>query len=71
MFSSICTTSSRVGATTNTFVPRRGPGCAASLVRIGSVNAAVLPVPVCAMPMRSLPARIGGMAADWIGVGSV
>ena len=34
---------------------------------MGSVNAAVLPVPVCAMPMRSCPAMIGGMAAVWIG----
>ena len=37
--------------------------------RIGRTNAAVLPVPVCAMPMRSRPARTGGMAAVWIGVG--
>ena len=39
--------------------------------RIGSVNAAVLPVPVWAMPMRSWPARIFGIAAAWMGVGSV
>ncbi len=57
---------------TSSFVPRRGfGGSAASFVRMGSVNAAVLPVPVWAMPMRSCPAMIGGMAADWIGVGSV
>ena len=37
--------------------------------RIGSANAAVLPVPVCAMPQRSRPARIGEMACAWIGVG--
>ena len=36
---------------------------AASFVRIGRTNAAVFPVPVCAMPMRSCPARMGGMAA--------
>ena len=34
---------------------RVGAGAAAS---IGSANAAVLPVPVCAMPIRSRPARI-------------
>jgi len=28
-------------------------------------------VPVWAMPMRSCPAMIGGMAAVWMGVGSV
>ena len=37
--------------------------------RIGSAKAAVLPVPVCAMPQRSRPARIGGIACAWIGVG--
>lgn len=62
----------RVGAITNTRVPRRGlAGCAASFVRMGRVNAAVLPVPVWAMPIRSCPARMGGMAAVWMGVGSV
>ena len=43
----------------------------AKRVSIGRVKAAVLPVPVWAMPMRSWPARIGGMAAAWMGVGSV
>ena len=43
-----------------------GPECGsceygASRSRIGSANAAVLPVPVCAMPQRSRPARIGEM----------
>jgi heme/copper-type cytochrome/quinol oxidase subunit 1 len=32
--------------------------------RIGSVKAAVFPVPVCAMPMRSPPASTSGIAAD-------
>jgi hypothetical protein len=36
---------------------------------IGSANAAVLPVPVCAMPSKSSPASTGGMACDWMGVG--
>ena len=40
-----------------------------SRLRIGSANAAVLPVPVCAMPTRSRPARTSGMASVWIGVG--
>jgi hypothetical protein len=37
---------------------------------MGSANAAVLPVPVCALPMTSLPDRIRGMARNWMGVGS-
>ena len=38
---------------------------------MGSAKAAVLPVPVCAVPIRSLPARTIGKARSWIGVGSV
>ena len=38
---------------------------------IGSVKPAVLPVPVCAAPSRSRPARMTGMACAWIGVGTV
>ena len=37
----------------------------------GSANAAVLPVPVCAPARISRPARTVGIAAAWIGVGSV
>ena len=37
--------------------------------RIGSANAAVLPVPVCARPTTSRPASSGGMVAAWIGEG--
>src|SRR5262245_13922875 len=37
--------------------------------RIGSANAAVLPVPVCARPSRSRPASTWGIARAWIGVG--
>ena len=33
------------------------------------MNAAVLPVPVCAQPIRSRPSRSGGMAFSWMGVG--
>jgi hypothetical protein len=35
----------------------------------GSMNAAVLPVPVWAMPSRSLPSSRAGMACCWMGVG--
>ena len=35
----------------------------------GSTNAAVLPVPVCAMPSRSRPSSTVGIACAWIGVG--
>ena len=38
---------------------------------IGRTKAAVLPVPVWAMPIRSLPIRTDGIAARWIGVGVV
>src|SRR5882724_13234434 len=38
---------------------------------MGSAKAAVFPVPVWAVPIRSLPARIIGKARSWIGVGSV
>ena len=34
----------------------------------GSMNAAVLPVPVWAMPSRSRPVRTVGIAWGWIGV---
>ena len=43
---------------------------AARRCRIGSAKAAVLPVPVWAMPMTSRPASAGGIAAAWIGVGA-
>ena len=38
---------------------------------MGSTNAAVLPVPVGAQPMMSLPARARGIAFSWISVGVV
>ena len=38
---------------------------------IGIAKAAVLPVPVCAQPNRSLPERTGGIAFSWMGVGLV
>ena len=42
-----------------------------SFCSIGSAKPAVLPVPVWAPPMTSLPARMTGMACAWIGVGVV
>jgi hypothetical protein len=33
-------------------------------------DAAVLPVPVAAQPMTSLPASAGGIARAWMGVGT-
>src|SRR5213593_1146906 len=50
-------------------LPRAVPAC--RRCRIGSRNAAVLPVPVDAQPIRSRPARITGIASAWIGVGRV
>ena len=71
MFASIWLASSRVGDSTSTR-QERGLGCASVIERrprIGSEKAAVLPVPVWAMPRRSRPARTWGMAPAWIGVG--
>lgn len=36
---------------------------------MGSRKAMVFPLPVLAMPMRSLPVMMAGIAWDWIGVG--
>ena len=44
-------------------------GLAASWCRIGSAKAAVLPVPVWAMPITSRPAIKIGIVCAWIGVG--
>ena len=52
---------------------RRGslrPGSSLSRCKMGSTKAAVLPVPVWAMPRRSRPASRAGMAWRWMGVGS-
>ena len=60
--------SSRVGVSTS--------ACTAGLSgsaysTIGRPKAAVLPVPVWAWPITSLPSRSGGIACSWIGVGLV
>jgi len=39
-----------------------------SLFKIGRTKAAVLPVPVMAVPIRSRPRKAAGMAASWMGV---
>jgi hypothetical protein len=41
------------------------------LCNIGNKNAAVLPVPVAAQPIKSEPLKMAGIARCWIGVGSV
>ena len=38
--------------------------------RIGSANAAVLPVPVAACASTSRPSSMGGIDSLWMGVGS-
>jgi hypothetical protein len=43
---------------------------AGQAVKMGSRNAAVLPVPVWARPMTSRPSMTGGMASVWMGVGA-
>ena len=43
----------------------------ACLLFIVMTKAAVLPVPVCAHPIMSLPSRMAGIAWDWISVGAV
>ena len=63
--------SSRVGASTRLRGMRALERPADSRSIIGRVKAAVLPVPVWAMPRTSRPARATGMACSWIGVGVV
>src|SRR5580692_244553 len=65
---STCAANSRVGSSTKA---RERGSCSPRSERIGSANAAVLPVPVCALPMTSRPDMIRGMALNWMGVGSV
>src|SRR5690606_38438807 len=60
--------SSRVGARTRAWTART-PGSTAA--RSGSPKAAVLPVPVCATPTTSRPARSSGIASVWMTVGVV
>ena len=59
--------SSRVGNRTSAVVLRDCSRCSISM--IGIRKASVLPVPVCAVPITSLPSRAGEIAAAWMGVG--
>lgn len=47
-----------VGVSTNANTPY---GSCASCCRMGSANAAVFPLPVCAVPITSRPASMAGM----------
>ena len=69
---SIWTASSRVGARTSArqVLGATRPGMSRSWCRIGSAKAAVLPVPVWAMPRMSRPVSCGAIAWAWIGVGT-
>ena len=60
--------SSRVGTTTSVLTTLSSLPSTSSLLSNGGVEAAVLPVPVCAQAIRSLPSRITGMVASCTGV---
>mmetsp|Transcript_72801 Transcript_72801/g.236491 ORF Transcript_72801/g.236491 Transcript_72801/m.236491 type:complete len:273 (-) Transcript_72801:608-1426(-) len=70
----ICWHSSRVGASTK-LVGQTGPSARAlgptrmAVAMIGVRNAAVLPLPVCALTMTSVHSRAAGMACFCTGVG--
>ena len=64
---STCVACSRVGVST---MARNFCGPSSRRANMGSRNAPVLPEPLGAFPIRSLPWRITGMALPWIGVGS-
>ena len=61
--------SARAPARGRSSAPGRLPS-SRSWCRIGSAKAAVLPVPVWAMPRMSRPASCGAIACAWIGVGT-
>ncbi len=58
----ICTASSRVGASIMAWVPAFG----SIFWSNGRPKAAVLPVPVLAWPRMSFPVSISGMSVDWM-----
>ena len=70
-FSATWAASSRVGSRIRLRGIRARLRPCARMSIIGSTKLAVLPVPVCAMPMMSRIIRTDGIAAAWIGVGSV
>ena len=68
--------SSRVGTTTSACgLPRTSSGCSSKPSSVGAMRRCsggmpkprVLPVPVLAWPMRSVPARASGRVSSWIG----
>ena len=61
----VCRAISRVGQTTSARTPLPRP----RRWTIGRTKAAVLPEPVSARPIRSLPAIASGITSAWIGVG--
>ena len=71
----ICSASSLVGAMTSAtgLVPDATPAsiCARMCLMAGKPNASVFPLPVAAIPTRSLPDRAIGRHCDWIGDGIV
>ncbi len=70
-FSATCIASSRVGSRISErgMRARRRPWLRMSI--IGSTKLAVLPVPVCAIAIRSFIIWTCGIACAWIGVGSL
>ena len=66
-----CSASSRVGTRMSacTVLGGHGARAAAIFCRSGRPNAAVLPVPVCAIAIRSRPPSRIGIALAWMGVG--
>ena len=67
-----CAASSRVGTNTKIRGPRLFNACGvASKFKAGNIKAAVLPVPVWADAIKSLPSVITGIACAWIAVGLV
>jgi len=69
-FSATCNASSRVGSRIKLRGMRARARDPARMSIIGSTKAAVLPVPVCAIPIRSRIMRTLGIACAWIGVGT-
>ena len=68
----ICRASSLVGARMSARgLCGLGFGLLASAWSVGRRNAAVFPVPVCAIPIMSCWFSAWGIACSWIGVGCV
>ncbi len=68
-FSATCSASSRVGSRIRLRGMRARAREPDRMSSNGRVKPAVLPVPVCAVPITSRPIRTNGIACSWIGVG--